>query len=88
MLLFYSRGQPGVVFDHMNYYVTFISQAQIEAVFGLDSQKNTYPRFSFLDRYHMSIFVLYNITKKEKRGKKILITQYKLQLEYKVEHYQ
>ena len=39
MLLFYSRGQPGVVFDHMNYYVTFISQAQIEAVFGLDSQK-------------------------------------------------
>ena len=39
MLLFYSRGQPGVVFDHMNYYVTFISQAQLEAVFGLDSQK-------------------------------------------------
>ena len=39
MLLFYSRGQPGAVFDHMNYYVTFISQAQIEAVFGLDSQK-------------------------------------------------
>lgn len=24
----------------MNDYVTFISQAQIEAVFGLDSQKN------------------------------------------------